>query len=122
MVRWSIARASRTLGPALHRKGPLSMSLFENEEYQWREKYFILFPETQHPLAADVRQLLEQLGDRFQISDIRQTPAGELESLTVISPQDFAGMDIAYNAGEDVVAQVEEVVKEMARATLTRED
>jgi hypothetical protein len=58
----------------------------------------------------------------LEFVEIRADEQEQFESLTVVSPQDFAGMDITYDAGEDVVLQVEELVKELARSTLTPED
>lgn len=97
------------------------MSLFENSEYEWRETYFVLFPEGRRPTSAELRRLLKSIGDRFEITQVRSSD-GDFEQLTVISPQDFAGLDIAYNAGEDVVAQVEDLIKDLSRSTLTREE
>jgi hypothetical protein len=98
------------------------MSLFENDQYRWRETYFVLFDEKRLPTVADLQRLLTQLGDRFELVEVREDEDQRFESLTLISPQDFAGMDITYDSGEDVALQVEELVKELARSTLTSED
>src|SRR5262245_61981421 len=98
------------------------MSLFENDHYRWRETYFILFDGQRQPTIPTVRKSLKSLGERFQITDERETPEGGFESLTIVSPQDFAGMDITYNTGEDVVIQVEQLVTELERGALTREE
>jgi hypothetical protein len=98
------------------------MSLFENEQYRWRDTYFILFHEQNRPSAVAVRQVLESLGDRFEIPDIRVDKEGSFESLTILSPMDFAGMDISYNAGEDVVEHVKELLKDFGRSSLTMEE
>lgn len=98
------------------------MSLFENDHYRWRETYFVLFDEKRLPTVSSMRRLLKQLGDRFEVVEIREDEARNFESLTIISPQDFAGMDITCDVGEEVVAQAEDLIKELMRASLTPED
>ncbi|SRR5690606_21486771 len=97
------------------------MSLFENDEYQWRETYFVLLEEGRRPTAAELQRVIRSIGNRFEVQEVRSSDGG-FELLTVISPQDFAGIDITYNSGEDVIVQVDELVRELARATLTLEE
>ena len=81
------------------------MSLFENDQYRWRETYFVLFEEKQRPQAKAVQESLSKLGERFRISDVRADSKGRIESLTLLCPYDYAAMDISYVAGEDVLEQ-----------------
>ncbi|MFV1964293.1 MAG: hypothetical protein ACC628_02635 [Pirellulaceae bacterium] len=99
-----------------------AMSLFGNDEFQWRETYFVLFRNGDRPPVDDVVDALTADDRRFQVHHVRQDNAGRLESLTLMSPDDFAGMDISYVTGEEVTEQVEETRAEMAKATLTAED
>jgi hypothetical protein len=98
------------------------MSLFENEQYRWRETYFVLFHQNDRPNLADVQETLASLGDQYQIVEQRGDDSGHFESLTIISPDDFAAMDITYLAGEEVKEQVGELGDELEDATLTREE
>ncbi len=98
------------------------MSLFENEEYRWRETYFVLFSEKHRPQADKVVTALEELGTRYEISEVRKDSKGRFESLTLISPLDFAAMDISYIAGEEVTAQVAEFNQQIKTMTLTAEE
>jgi hypothetical protein len=98
------------------------MSLFENEQYRWRETYFVLFHEKNRPTLADVQQALTSLGDQYQIVEQRDDEGGLFESLTLISPDDFAAMDITYLAGEEVKEQVGDLSEEMEGAALSREE
>ena len=82
------------------------MSLFGNDEFQWRETYFVLFREADRPSADDVVGGLTADDRRFRVSDVRKDDAGRLESLTLMSPDDFAGMDISFVTGEEVIEQV----------------
>ena len=88
------------------------MSLFEDSRYQWRETYFVLFDRQHRPKAADVRRILHELGPRMEIHELAENDAGLLDSMTVLSHADAAGMDITYNEGEDVKEQVIELRQE----------
>ena len=85
------------------------MSLFEDSRYQWRETYFVLFDQKQRPKATDVQRLLTELGPRMEIKTITSNAAGLLESMTVLSHSDAAGMDITYLEGEEVKEQVQQL-------------
>ena len=89
------------------------MSLFENEDYRWRETYFVLFHEANRPAADAIVQGLQKVNARYQISNVRATEAGLFESLTLISADDYAAMDISYVCGEEVREHTEELVEEM---------
>jgi len=88
------------------------MSLFEDSRYQWREPYFVLFDRLQRPKAADVKRILHELGPRMEIHELTENSDGLLDSMTVLSHADAAGMDITYNEGEDVKEQVLELRQE----------
>jgi hypothetical protein len=98
------------------------MSLFENDFYRWRDTYFILFDESHRPTATAVKEVLESLGDRFSVEEVKADPAGGFESATILSPIDFAGMDVIYNDGEDVEEGVKELTKDLAKASLTKDE
>jgi hypothetical protein len=95
------------------------MSLFENDQYRWRETYFVLFEEKNRPTAEDTVACLKKLGSRYEVTDVRRDDYGRFESLTLLSPMDYAAMDITYLAGEDVTAHVEELQRELKTASLT---
>jgi len=82
------------------------MSLFADSHYQWREPYFVLFDHKHRPKAADIKRLLAELGPRIEIHELAETDDGYLESMTVLSHADAAGMDISYGEGEEVKEQV----------------
>ena len=82
------------------------MSLFADGRYQWRETYFVLFDHKHRPKAADVKRLLAELGPRMEIHELAANDAGLLESMTVLSHADAAGMDITYVEGEEVKEQI----------------
>ncbi|MCO6454530.1 MAG: hypothetical protein J5I93_04360 [Pirellulaceae bacterium] len=98
------------------------MSLFESDEYRWRETYFVFFQDQQRPSAAVVRKALEKLGDDYELVDLRTDEQGCFESLTLYSPRDFAAMDISYVQGEEVDEQVQELRQELRSAALSDEE
>jgi hypothetical protein len=81
------------------------MSLFADSRYQWRETYFVLFDRQHRPLAADVQKTLSELG-KLELQELQGDAEGFLESLTVLSHADAAGMDITFVTGEEVKDQI----------------
>ncbi|MDG2380269.1 MAG: hypothetical protein P8N76_01205 [Pirellulaceae bacterium] len=98
------------------------MSLFENDEYQWRETYFILFEEENRPQAEQVSGALKELDSRFEVMNVKADEAGRFESLTLVSPDDYAAMDISFVVGDEVVEQTAELIDELLKATFTEEE
>ena len=88
------------------------MSTFEREEYKWRETYFVLFDSSRRPSLKKVEQMLHDLSDRFQLSNAGADKDGRFESITVMSPDDYAALDMSYESGEEVVEQVESLQEE----------
>ena len=44
------------------------MSLFENDEYRWRETFFVLFKEEKRPTVEAVLESLGTLGGGYAVS------------------------------------------------------
>jgi hypothetical protein len=98
------------------------MSLFENDEYQWRETYFILFREADQPTARKMEQSLKRLDARYAIRDVRADEAGRFESLTLEAPDDYSAMDISLVRGDEVVEQTSELMKELLQNATSAEE
>jgi hypothetical protein len=88
------------------------MSLFADSRYQWRETYFVLFDRQRRPRAADVKRSLADLGPRIEIHEINADDDGYLESMTILSHADAAGMDVTYVEGEEVKEQIVQLRQE----------
>jgi len=97
------------------------MSTFEREGFKWRETYFVPFDSAKRPTLKKVERMLRDLSDRFQLSNARANEDGRFESITVMSPDDYAALDISYESGEEVVEQVALLEQEI-KASLTDED
>ena len=89
------------------------MSMFEDDQYRWRETYFVLFKAAKRPHWKDVQKVLSELNERYLLRNPTATEEGSFESLTLISPDDFAALDICYTEGEEVEEQVVELVKDL---------
>ena len=94
------------------------MSLFENDLYQWRETYFVLFDEATRPQAADVARALTEQDGHFEVTNVDADDEGRLVSLTLRSPEDSSAMDITYVVGEEVAEQIDELLQKFAHVTL----
>lgn len=97
------------------------MSLFGDRNYQYRDTYFVLFPKANRPTEAKMKSFLRELGSKFETSEVRHSN-GQVDSVTLIDPQDFSAMDIAYVEGDDVVSQVGEIREEFRAITVRGDD
>jgi hypothetical protein len=98
------------------------MSTFEREEFKWRETYFVLFDSTKRPTLATIEAALRDLNDRFQISNARGDEDGRFESITILSPDDYAALDISYESGEEVQEQGAALAQEMKSSAADAEE
>lgn len=98
------------------------MSMFENDQYCWRETYFVLFDVRNRPKLDAVRRALANLDTRFTLANLTGDEEGYVESLTVLSPDDFAALDVCYVDGEEVVEQRMDLLKELGNANGTPEE
>ena len=89
------------------------MSLFENDEYQWRETYFVLFDESKRPSADAIESLLKELNKGYEVRDVRASETGEFESLTLISKDDYAAMDLTCSASDEIRDQINDLAEEL---------
>ena len=98
------------------------MSLFADSRYQWRETYFVLFDAHDRPSAADAKRAIVDLGARLEVLEVQGDANGKLESMTILSHGDSAGMDISYVSGEEVKEQIAELKKEWRGQSFTPGD
>ncbi len=92
------------------------MSMFENDQYRWRETYFVLFRAKKRPTLEAMQEALGHLSDRFVLTNLVADEKGRFESLTLLAPDDFAALDICYLGGEEVLEQGEQLVQEITAA------
>ena len=92
------------------------MSLFGDDQYQWRETYFVLFRNADRPSAESVAE--ELADDRTEVVNVRSDESGRLESLTLKAPDDFSAMDLTFVTGDEVREQVDQLLRDLAHTTL----
>lgn len=90
--------------------------MFEDGEYRWRETYFVLFDSGNRPTLETVERTLSALNEHYLFRNPTADPQGLFDSLTLLSPDDFAAMDICYTGGEEVLDHVDSLAKEMEPA------
>ncbi len=98
------------------------MSTFERDEYKWRETYFVLFDSAKRPTLHQIEKLLHDLNERFELTDPREDEDGRFESITVMSDDDYAALDISYEAGEEVVEMGAALRQELAASAIDDEE
>jgi hypothetical protein len=98
------------------------MTMFEQDDYRWRETYFVLFDAKQRPRAEAVKKLLQSLNSGFEFKDATTDDDGRIESLTIVSPADYAAIDISYLDGEEVQEQALELAKEMKAGAIDAQE
>jgi hypothetical protein len=97
------------------------VSLFEDNRYQYRDTFFVFFDKENRPDADKIQACLAELGPKYDVTNVRHTD-GNFESVTVVIPHDCSAMDIAYEDGEEVVLQIEDVMQEFQTLTLVGDD
>lgn len=97
------------------------MSLFEDDDYQFCDTFFIFFDAEKHPTLDAVVSALESGGERYELSESRERD-GKFEAITVRCPHDSSAMDITVVVGEEVREQIQELVSEFRNMSLDGED
>jgi hypothetical protein len=92
------------------------MSMFEDSRYRWRETYFVLFDAKQRPKLTAVAKTLSALNKRFQLINTSADSQDRIDAITLISPDDFAALDICYIGGTEVLEQSASLVDDLKKA------
>jgi hypothetical protein len=91
------------------------MSTFEDRRYRWRETYFVLFDAKKRPALKSVTKTLSALNKRFELTNLGDDGHGRVDSLTLLSPDDFAALDICYTEGAEVLEQGATLVADLKK-------
>lgn len=97
------------------------VGLFGDSRYEYRDTFFVLFKKENRPSSDKIQACLAELGPKYETLDLKATD-GELESITVRSPNDRSAMDITFVQGEEVTAQIQEILTEFRTITLAGDD
>ncbi len=96
--------------------------MLDNDDYRWRETYFVYFDVHRRPTLAQLQTALKTVNKRFQFDHPAADAAGHVESLTVVSPADYAALDISYLEGDEVEEQGAILADEMKSGVTDREE
>jgi len=98
------------------------VSLFEDDQYQYCDTFFVYFQAQNRPSLEDIEKALSGGGETRELTDAKSDSNGAFKSITVRSPHDSSAMDIAFVGGEEVAEQVEELVSEFRQISLEGDD
>ena len=98
------------------------MSMFEDYHYRWRETYHVLFDSSNCPTLERVEQALSALNKRYVLTNLSADSSGRFQSLTLLSPEDSAALDVCYTSGEEVLEHGAALAKEMETAACEADD
>lgn len=98
------------------------MSLFENDQYRWRETYFVQFPVENRPSLDKARQALSMVSDRFELTHLQANEQGQFESLTLVALDDYAAVDVCFTSGEEVLDNAITFAEEAVTIGVSPED
>lgn len=97
------------------------MSLFENEQYLYRDTFFVHFDASNRPSGEEIRNCIAEIDETCELKNLRETD-DKFESVTVMSPHDSSAMDITFVKGDEVAEQIEELMGEFRTMTLSGDD
>jgi hypothetical protein len=63
-----------------------------------------------------VQKTLLAINSHYALSNLHADDQGRCESLTLISPDDFAAMDICFTSGDEVLEQTEALTAELSES------
>ncbi|MEX2122048.1 MAG: hypothetical protein WD847_20880 [Pirellulales bacterium] len=85
----------------------------QDDQFEWRETYFVLFEAARRPLLRQVQKAVRELGGHFQVKSAAADAAGHIETLNIVSPRDHSALEIEYASGDEVREQVSALKSEM---------
>ena len=97
------------------------MALFGDSRYEYRDTFFVFFKRGNRPSSDKIQACIAELGPKYEMLDLASKD-GELEALTVRSPNDRSAMDITFVEGEEVTNQIQEIQTEFRTITLVGDD
>ncbi len=99
----------------------IRVSLFEDDNYVYRDTFFIYLKAEDCPTGEQVKKAIESLGDKYEIDGLKETD-GKFDSITIRSPYDSSAMDIAFIQGDEVTDNVGELLQDFRTITLSGDD
>jgi hypothetical protein len=88
----------------------------DDDQYQWRETYFIWFEAARRPPLAKVEEVVGHLRGHFELESGEANADGLISALTVRSREDHAVLEIECSADAEVRAEGAAMAAEMSPA------
>jgi hypothetical protein len=85
----------------------------DDDQFQWRETYFIWFEAKRRPLLEKVEEVVGHLRGHFELEAGEADGDGLISALTVRSREDHAALEIECSAGAEVRAEGATVAADM---------
>jgi len=99
----------------------MRVSLFEDDNYVYRDTFFIYLKLENRSTADHVKECIEALSEKYEISNLKDED-GKFDSITIRSPYDSSAMDIAYVQGDEVLENIAELMRDFRTITLSGDD
>jgi len=90
-----------------------TMTLFEDDRYDWRETYFVYFEFSHRPKLPEIRRALKTYAPFFSILDSKAEPDGNLVAMTIASYENHAALEITYREGKDVLTEIKQLARSL---------
>jgi hypothetical protein len=85
----------------------------DDEQYRWRETYFVWFRSSRRPSLEKVAETVRRLDGKYELSNPASDAAGLIESLTITSIDDHSALEVDYAVGEDVLLEANRTADEL---------
>ena len=92
-----------------------TMTLFEDDRYDWRETYFVCFESSHRPKLPEIRRALKTYTSFFCILNSKADLHENLVEMTIASYEDHAALEIVYREGHGVLTEAKQLVKSLKK-------
>jgi hypothetical protein len=92
-----------------------TMTLFEDNRYDWRETYFVYFESSHRPKLPEVRRALQIHAPFLCVLSSKADPNEYLVEMTVASYEDHAALEIIYQEGRNVLNEAKHSARSLAK-------
>ena len=92
------------------------MSLDEETGHlEWRDTYFIFFPQAKRPTLTQVEDALSRASRRITLENLEADDDGLFQSILIQAPDDNAALEVSYESGEAVIEQSASLAKQLRK-------
>lgn len=85
----------------------------ENDQFTWRDTYFVWFAASRRPTMAEVEAAVRSLPEKYGLEHPEQDDAGRFESITLEAPLEHAVLEVSYLEGDDIREQAQSLAEEL---------